>query len=489
MSCITMIRPAYLVFLATFLASFLPLHGQRPNVVFIVVDDLGWTDLGCYGSTFYDTPNLDQLAAQSIRFTQAYAASPVCSPTRAALLTGRHPVRVGITDWIPGMPDDRAIQPKLRTPEDLHSLPLEEQTLSEIFQEAGYLTFFAGKWHLGETPEYWPQAQGFLINKGGNHKGSPTFPGGKGYYAPYGNPTLDEGPPGEYLTDRLTDESIRFIESAAGYPFFLYLSYYTVHTPIQGCVAYDQHYLEKSHALPDSGKMQTRTEHGGTTRINQSNPLYAAMVRSMDENVGMVLKAIREQGLSEQTIVIFTSDNGGLSTTSSGGPTSVVPLRAGKGWCYEGGIRIPLLIRFPGISHPGRECHQPVISMDLFPTLLELASLDPPAGPELDGRSLKPYLLDPGQIDSRTLIWHYPHYHGSTWRPGSAIRQQHWKLLEFYEGHSVELYDLSVDPGEQNNLVPGNDMMADSLRRELHRVLRDLGASYPEMRNHSNHSL
>jgi arylsulfatase A-like enzyme len=471
--------------LAMLITLLSPVHGQRPNVVFVVVDDLGWADLGCYGSTFYDTPNLDRLAARSIRFTQAYAASPVCSPTRAALLTGRHPVRIGITDWIPGMPDERAHQPQLSTPEDLHSLPLNEKTLAEIFQQAGYLTFFAGKWHLGESPEYWPLAQGFQINKGGNHKGSPTFPGGNGYYAPYGNPTLEEGPPGEYLTDRLTEESIRFIASAAGAPFFLYLSFYTVHTPIQGCETYDRYYMEKTHALPDSGKMHTRAEHQGKTRINQSDPRYAAMVRSMDKNVGRLLDAIRRQGLQEQTIVIFTSDNGGLSTTSNGGPTSVVPLRAGKGWCYEGGIRIPLLIRYPEITDPGRECHQPVISMDLFPTLLELASLDPPEEPELDGISLAPYLADPGRIDHRTLIWHYPHYHGSTWRPGSAIRQQRWKLLEFYEDRSVELYDLSIDPGERNNLAPGNTMMTDSLRRELHRMLGDLGAKYPERRTKS----
>jgi arylsulfatase A-like enzyme len=471
--------------LAMQLTLFSPLSARRPNVVFVVVDDLGWTDLGCYGSTFYDTPNLDRLATQSIRFTQAYAASPVCSPTRAALLTGRHPVRIGITDWIPGMPDDRADQPQLRTPEDLHFLPLDELTISEIFHKAGYLTFFAGKWHLGETPGFWPEAQGFQINKGGNGKGSPTFPGGNGYYAPYGNPTLEEGPPGEYLTDRLTEESIRFIASAAGAPFFLYLSFYTVHTPIQGCESFDQHYREKCQELPDGGKMQTRAEHLGKTRINQSDPLYAAMVRSMDENVGRLLDAIREQGLQEQTIVIFTSDNGGLSTTSSGGPTSVVPLRAGKGWCYEGGIRIPLLIRYPGISDPGKECHQPVISMDLFPTLLELASLDPSEGLELDGRSLTPYLTHPGRIDNRTLIWHYPHYHGSTWRPGSAIRQDDWKLLEFYEDRGVELYDLSSDPQEKNNLAPGNPLMADSLRKELHRELRDLGAKYPARRTNS----
>jgi arylsulfatase A-like enzyme len=214
-------------------------------VIFILVDDLGWSDLGCYGSSFYDTPMLDRLAEQSIRFTNAYAASPVCSPTRASIMTGKHPVRVGITDWIPGMSVERAVDPLLLTPEDLHNLPLEERSLAELFRDRGYRTFFAGKWHLGESEAYWPLAQGFDLNKGGNHKGQPTFPGGNGYYAPYANPCLSEGTPGEYLTDRLTDESIRFMESAGKEPFFLYLSFYTVHTPIQGCLEYDDIYLER----------------------------------------------------------------------------------------------------------------------------------------------------------------------------------------------------------------------------------------------------
>ena len=240
---------------------------SKPNVVFILVDDLGWSDLGCYGSSFYDTPELDKLAEGSIRFTHAYAASPVCSPTRAAILTGKHPVRVGITDWIPGMSEAHALDPRLTTPDDIHNLPLEEITLAELFREQGYRTFFAGKWHLGENEAYWPLAQGFDENKGGNHRGSPTFPGGQGYYAPYANPCLPEGPPGEYLTDRLTNESIRFIESAGNDPFFLYLSFYTVHTPIQGCLEYDDFYLEQSQALPDSGNMTVIREGDGIRRL------------------------------------------------------------------------------------------------------------------------------------------------------------------------------------------------------------------------------
>lgn len=453
---------------------------SKPNVVFILVDDLGWSDLGCYGSSFYDTPNLDRLAEQSIRFTNAYAASPVCSPTRAAILTGKHPARVGITDWIPGMSAERAKNPLLRTPEDLHNLPLEELTLAELFREQGYRTFFAGKWHLGESETYWPLNQGFDLNKGGNHKGQPTFPGGKGYYAPYGNPCLSEGPPGEYLTDRLTDESIRFIESAGQDPYFLYLSFYTVHTPIQGCMEYDEIYLEKSLALPDSGKMAIVQEGDAITRINQSDPKYAAMVRSLDSNVGRLLNFLEEKDHAKNTIVIFTSDNGGLSTTPRGGPTSVLPLRAGKGWCYEGGIRVPLLIRVPGLKTKGSSCDQPVISMDFFPTLKELAGLEKETGPALDGRSLVPWMKNPENKEDRLLVWHYPHYHGSAWRPGSALRSGSWKLVEYYEDGKLELYDLSTDIGEEINLRDTLPELADSLKQEMHRRLEKMGSAYPE---------
>lgn len=470
-----LIGPVFLFFVGLWACTPQP----KPNVVFILVDDLGWSDLACYGSSFYNTPNLDRLAEQSIRFTNAYAASPVCSPTRAAILTGKHPVRVNITDWIPGMSEERALDPLLNTPEDIHNLPLEELTLAELFRDQGYRTFFAGKWHLGESEAYWPLAQGFEINMGGNHKGSPTFPGGKGYYAPYKNPCLTEGPPGEYLTDRLTDESIRFMESAGEDPFFLYLSFYTVHSPIQGCREYDDYYLEQSRALPDSGRMAVTEEGDGITRINQSDPRYAAMVRSMDKNVGRLLKKLEENGHTENTIVIFTSDNGGLSTTRKGGPTSVLPLRAGKGWCYEGGIRVPLLIRIPGLMASGSSCDQPVISMDFLPTLKELAGIQADAGSVMDGQSLVPWCTDPDYREERTLVWHFPHYHGSTWRPGSALRRGQWKVVEFYEDRKLELYDLSTDPGERTNLRESYPALADSLQRELHHGLDEMGAAYP----------
>jgi len=453
---------------------------QKPNVVFILVDDLGWKDLGCYGSEFYDTPGLDDLAEHSVRFTNAYSASPVCSPTRAAIMTGKHPARINITDWIPGSVA-HAKNRKLITPEDIHNLPLGETTLAEAFRQEGYRTFFAGKWHLGETEEYWPEYQGFDINRGGIDWGQPKkINGGRGYYSPYNNPRLENGPEGEYLTDRLTDESIAFIESSGKDPFFLYLAYYTVHTPIMGCDKYDNLYQEKSLRLTNRGKVQTRQEHTGLTRINQTSPKYAAMVRSLDTNVGRLLRKLEDSGQMDNTIIVFTSDNGGLTTTRRPGPTSVVPLRAGKGWCYEGGIRVPLLISFPGMHHAGETTDFPVISMDFYPTLLELAGIDQDREQHMDGISLVPYLEDPGKTDERVLLWHYPHYHGSTWTPGSAIRENNWKLIEFYESGRLELYDLGKDLEENNDLSGKYPDIASRLNARLHVGLDEMSARYPE---------
>jgi arylsulfatase A-like enzyme len=453
---------------------------QNPNIVFILVDDLGWKDLGCYGSEFYDTPNLDDLAKRSVRFTDAYSASPVCSPTRAAIMTGKHPARVNITDWIPGMPISRARDPKLIPPEDIHNLPLEEFTIAEAFKERGYKTFFAGKWHLGESEAFWPENQGFEINKGGTNWGAPRSSGGaKGYYSPYNNPRLENGPDGEYLTDRLTEESIHFIESAGDAPFFLYLAFYTVHAPIMGCDKYDETYERKSSQLQNMGEMITKEEHDTQTRINQSNPKYAAMVRSMDANVGRLLEKLEEKGLTEHTIIVFTSDNGGLTSIPGGGPTAVVPLRAGKGWCYEGGIRVPLLISYPGMQHAGEICDAPATSMDYYPTLLELAGMDPDPAQHIDGHSIVPYLEDPQREAKRTLVWHFPHYHGSAWRPGSAIRDGNWKLIEFYEDNLVELYDLENDLEERTDLAEAFPDIANKLRARLHEMLDDMGAHYP----------
>lgn len=458
------------------------LRGQvvsSPNVVFILVDDLGWTDLDSYGSTFYNTPNVDRLTGAGIRFTDAYAAHPVCSPTRAAIMTGKDPVRVGITDWIPGMSLAQAHDPQLIPPEDLHHLPLEEYTIAEAFKDEGYQTFYAGKWHLGEEPEYWPEYQGFDINKGGHNHGSP--PGG--YYSPYKNPRLEDGPEGEYLTDRLATESIRFMEQAARQqaPFFLFLSFYTVHTPIQGAREFDGYYKQKRDSLPEGGAPETRKVGYGRTRLNQSDYKYAAMVRSMDKNVGRILDMLEQLNLSDNTIVVFTSDNGGLTTLPAArgiAPTAVVPLRAGKGWAYEGGIRVPLIIKGPGLPE-GAVSRQPATSMDLYPTLLELAGLPARPAQHRDGKSLVPHLNAPDSIEERTLVWHYPHYHGSAWRPGSAIREGSWKLIEFYERNRVELYDLSSDIAEEKNLAGKYPEKEAALREQMHHYIKQRGGQYP----------
>jgi len=445
---------------------------RRLNVLFILVDDLGWFDLGCYGSTFYETPNLDRLATSGMRFTNAYAACPVCSPTRAAIMTGKYPARLNITDWIPGKdPRDR----KLLGPQDKHELPLEEVTLAEVMRAQGYTTFFAGKWHLGDVG-FFPEDQGFEINKGGHHRGSP--PGG--YYTPYRNPKLEDGPEGEYLTDRLTDESIRFLRAHQDEPFLLYLSFYTVHTPIQACKRHLDRFKEKAQALtaPEAGTF--RREHDGISRLRQDRPDYATMVHALDENVGRLLDTLDELDLAKDTVVVFTSDNGGLSTLSGkNAPTAIGPLRAGKGWCYEGGIRIPQVLRVPGVTRPGTSCDVPVTSTDFYPTLLELLRIDTPNRDPRDGISLVP-LLEGGVGPGREAIfWHYPHYHGSTWTPGAAVRAGDWKLIEFYHEEKVELYNLREDLGERHDLSETMPRKKQELLDLLHQWQRDIGAQLP----------
>lgn len=458
--------------LATLAPSFIACaKKQKPNFVFILVDDLGWADLGCYGSTFYETPNLDKLANSGMRFTDAYAACPVCSPTRAAIMTGRHPVRVDITDWIPGQdPQNR----KFLGPQDKNELALEEMTIAEVLQHNGYKTFFAGKWHLGGEG-YFPEHQGFDINKGGHDKGSP--PGG--YYTPYKNPKLSDGPEGEYLTDRLTDESIQFLKENGSTPFLLYLAFYTVHTPIQACQKHINKFEDKAAQLLKS-ENPDRTEHDGFTKLVQDNAEYASMIYAMDENVGKLLNALSELGLEENTVIIFTSDNGGLSTLGRHwAPTSNEPLRAGKGWCYEGGIRVPLIIRAPGITKSGGEHSEPVTSMDYFPTMLELAGLPQIPDKHVDGLSLVPLMHGQPRLEREKLYWHYPHYHGSTWTPGAALRARDWKLIEFYEHDKIELYNLQDDPSEKNDLANKMPDKRDELVTLLHQWQKETGAKMP----------
>ena len=447
---------------------------KQPNFVFILVDDLGWKDLGCYGSTFYESPNIDRLAAEGMRFTDAYAACPVCSPTRASIMTGKHPVRVGITDWIPGR---NPIGTKLLAPNDIHELPLDEITFAEALHQSGYKTFFAGKWHLGGNG-FWPEDQGFTINKGGHDKGSP--PGG--YYSPYKNPKLEDGPEGEYLPDRLTNESIRFLEENGDKPFLLYLSFYTVHTPIQASKKHLSHFQEKAAKLEKrEEEVLFYPERQGWTKQRQDNAAYASMVYAMDENVGRLLTKLDSLNLANYTIVIFMSDNGGLSTQAQKkAPTSNLPLRAGKGWCYEGGIREPMIIRAPGVTKPGSICQVPVTSHDFYPTILELADLPLMQEQHVDGVSLLPLLKGETSLDRKALFWHYPHYHGSTWTPGAAVRAGDWKLIEFFEEDKIELYNLKTDLEEKYDLSRARPEKANELRTMLHNWQHELKAKFPE---------
>ena len=459
-----------ILFLVLAFKGFSQQNEPLPNIVFILVDDLGWADIKCnYSESFYDTPNIDRLAKDGVRFTQAYSANPVCSPTRAALMTGKHPNRVNITDWIPGNdPKDRP----LLGPQDRSELALEEVTLAEKMKEAGYKTFFAGKWHLGDEG-FFPEHQGFDINFGGHHKGSP--PGG--YYSPYKNPKLVDGPEGEYLPDRLTSESIRFIKENRQDPFLLYLSFYTVHTPIQASNKYLNKYQKKREELAITD-VPHRREDDGWTKLVQEDAAYASMVEAMDENVGRLIKALQETGLDENTWIVFTSDNGGLSTLKGkNAPTSNGPLRAGKGWCYEGGIRVPLIISGPGVQEPGRAVHHPVVSMDYFTTILNIAGIEHQPN---DGENLLPVLSKNAPVERDELFWHFPHYHGSTWKPGSALRKGDWKLVIHYENNSTELFNLAEDPGETVDLSTTLPEKTEELSRILNKRLSETNAQFPE---------
>lgn len=441
-----------------------------PNFVFIIVDDLGWADVKCnFPAGFYDTPRIDRLAEEGVRFTHAYAANPVCSPTRAALMTGKHPNRVDITDWIPGQdPKDRP----LLGPQDRTELALEEVTIAEKLKEAGYKTFFAGKWHLGDEG-FFPEDQGFDINKGGHHRGSP--PGG--YYSPYNNPKLEDGPEGEYLPDRLTNESIRFLETAKNEPFLLYQAFYTVHTPIQAAQDFIEKYQHKREKM-DVDEVPHRKEGEGWTKILQENPAYGSMVEAMDYNVGRLMDALKEKGLDKNTWVIFTSDNGGLSTLfRKNAPTSNGPLRAGKGWCYEGGIRVPLIIAGPGVKSPGKIVLEPAVSMDFFTTVLNLAGIN--HHPH-DGVNLLPVLTEDKSIKRDALFWHFPHYHGSAWKPGSALRKGDWKLIVHYESNHTELFNLADDPREERDLAKQRPQKTKKLKKILEQKLKETGAKFPK---------
>jgi arylsulfatase A-like enzyme len=436
---------------------------RPPNIVVFLADDLGARDIRANNpATFYDTPNIDRLAGDGMRFTDGYAACPVCSPSRAAVLTGKYPQRpeIGVTDYIgAAQPEKWSRKTPLLPAAYREYLPLEELTLAERLKPAGYATFFAGKWHLGPEGK-WPENQGFDVNKGGIDRGGPY--GGKKYFSPYENPRLPDGPPGEHLPDRLAREAVSFMETNRSGPFLVYLSFYDVHTPLMAREDLRLKYEERAKNLP---KQEPRFGREGErdVRLVQDHAVYAGMVDAMDQAVGKVLDALDRLKLSDRTIVVFTSDNGGLST-SEGSPTSNQPLRAGKGWLYEGGVRVPLIVRAPGVTRAGKVSAVPAAGQDLVPTLLDLAGLPAPRG--VDGVSLTPALRGK-KMAERPLFWHYPHYGNQGGAPGGAVRLGDWKLIVWYEDDRAELYNLDKDPGEQRDLAKKNPAKALELRNLL----------------------
>ena len=445
----------------------------RPNIVVVTVDDLGISDLACYGSDLHETPHLDKIASAGARFTSAYAAAPVCSPTRAALMTGKHPARLGMTIWHEAAAKGPNQSEPLLPPRAVANLPHDELCLAELLKELGYQTLHVGKWHLGNAAHY-PETHGFDTNIGGSLWGAPPT-----YFWPYRGviynelryvPGLVGGQSQEYLTDRLTDEAMELIEANQARPFFLNLCFHNVHTPIEGKPALVTRYRQRI-----STKQPTK----------HRNAEYAAMVDSVDYNIGRLASVLDRLGLRERTLLIITSDNGGVTHQSAfGRVTSNAPWRSGKGSLYEGGIRVPLIIQWPKMAIAGRTCATPVITQDLFSTIAEAAHAEASSqSSPVDGQSLMPLLRDhEGQLQRTALYWHFPHYYPTT-TPVSAVRRGRHKLLRYYEDDRVELYDLDSDPAEALNLAAHQPEMVDELRTQLDGWLQAVGARLPSRKH------
>lgn len=421
----------------------------NPNIVLILVDDLGWADLACQGSDFYETPHIDKLAKEGVRFTDGYAASSVCSPSRAAVQTGRYPHRTGITNWIRSraqgarIPKDRKNpwrkpkdqwqgKSKLICPPNGMWLESKEVTIAEVLKPAGYVSCFIGKWHLG-TDDWYPTKQGYDYNFGGCDFGEPPsyfdpFNKPKSFHeiARHGIPGLPGRKPQQYLTDREAEEADAFIRKHKDKPFFLMLGNYAVHTPI--------------HARKDLAAKYRKKKKEGIHR----NPVYAAMIESVDDAVGVVVNSLEELNLTDNTLIIFTSDNGGVKGLTNN------MLRDGKGYPYQGGVRVPFIVKWPGVAKAGSQVSKPVIAMDLLPTIAAAAGAKLP-DVEIDGKDLKLLITGAGDIDRETLYWHYPHYRHDR-GPYSTIRHGNWKLVKWYEG-GLSLFNLKDDLGEENDLA------------------------------------
>lgn len=445
---------------------------SRPNFLFVLVDDFGWRDLSNEGSTFYETPNIDRIARSGMKFTQGYATCQVCSPSRASIMTGKFTARHGITEWIGAAQGTQwKRNTKLLPAHYEHQLALSEVTIAEALREAGYRTFFTGKWHLGNRGFY-PEDQGFEFNEGGHERGSP--PGG--YFSPYHNPKLEDGNVGEQLPLRLAEETVKFIRAHRDEPFLAYLSFYSVHAPIQTTRALWKKYRDKAAKNPPPA-YRFIIDRTTPVRQVQDCPIYAGMIESMDGAVGLVLKTLDDLHLADNTIVIFTSDNGGVSAGDAKA-TSNLPLRGGKGRQWEGGIREPYYILWPGVTRPGSTCATPVTGADFYPTMLEMAGLPLRPQQHLDGLSLVP-LLKAGSIPERPLYWHYPHYSNQGGDPSSIIREGDWKLIYYHEDGHKELYHLPDDIGEQHDLADQQPERAAKLFAKLDAFLKETHARFP----------
>ena len=445
-------------------------NADRPNIVFLFIDDMGWKDVGFMGSEYYETPHIDRLASQSMVFTDAYANAPNCAPSRACLMTGQYTPRHGI--YTVGNSDrgDTRYRKLIPIPNRTH-LPQDAVTIAAELSKVGYVSASIGKWHLGDPPDGGPCEMGFDVNVGGSSAGMPHH----GYFSPYELSQLDEGPEGEYLTDRLTDHAVEFIHDNKDRPFFLYLTHYAVHTPIEG----KEEIIRKYEGKPGSN--------------GQNNPEYAAMVESVDQSVGRVLDALDELGLAEDTVVIFFSDNGGVGGYEEWGIkgkeiTSQQPLHGGKGMLYEGGIREPTAIRWPGVVEPGSACGTPITGVDFYPTMLEIAGAHPTSGKVLDGESIVPLLTGSGELERDAVFWHFPAYlqgRENTWRttPAGAMRQGDYKLLEFFEDGRLELYNLKDDIGERHDLSDEMPQRTRQMHERLVEWRRSVRASVPTEAN------
>jgi len=461
-------------YLTTLALSFAAFAAEAaPNVVVFLVDDLGYMDIGANNpKSFYDTPNIDRLADSGMRFTDGYAANPVCSPTRYSLMTGKYPSRVQATNFFSG---NRA--GKFKGAVLSSKMPLEEKTLAQMLKGKGYATFFAGKWHLGPNEDaYYPQSRGFDVNIGGGRGGGP-YSGNK-YFAPFKNPQIkEESPEGDHLPARLARETAKFIETNKDGQFFAYLSFYSVHTPLMGRPDLVDKYKKKAALISGTEFAKEETVFGKKqrqVRILQKHAVYAAMVEAMDEAVGKVLDQLEKSGVADNTIVIFTSDNGGLST-SEGSPTSNLPLRGGKGWIYEGGIREPWIVKYPGVTKAASVSNETICSIDLFPTIAAAVGAD--FEHEIDGVDLSPALKG-GSLGRQSLFWHYPHYSNQGGFPGGAIREGDFKLVERYEDGRVHLYNLKSDIGEKTDLAEQNPDQVKGMRKRLHAWYKKVDARF-----------